>query len=110
MADYTYNSVAAIQRDNDLRLRLSACAQIEGVGDGNPWGWVDMRMWIFAATPGWGAKFLYALDVHKTDEEYRPGYDEAVITDLDILAAVQAQIAKEQQDAADLAAMQAAFE
>jgi len=88
---YTYNSVAAIQKSQSLRERLTACAAIEKYGDNNPWGWVDLRMWRFAAMPEWGDQWTYAVDRHKDDTDpYDPGRQEDVITDAQILSAVQA--------------------
>lgn len=87
----SYNSIAAIQQDNDLRMRLTACAAIENA-DQNPWGWVDMNMWKFAAQPGWGdtyAPALAAYDPENPGTTPSPGKNEEVITDNMILTAVQ---------------------
>ena len=84
-----YAAVASIQRDNDIRLRISACAALLDIGDFNPWGWVDMRMWKFAAQPTWGDAYEYAQNTHLQDSNYRPGWDAGVITDGMILAAVE---------------------
>lgn len=85
----SYNSMAAIQRDGDFRLRLTACVAMEGYDPDNPWNWVDQRMWRVAAIPGFGDKWASALVSHKDDADYSPGYDEACISDQEILAAVQ---------------------
>lgn len=91
----TYNDIADLQADNDIRKRLTACAALEGVI--GPWGWVDARMWVFAAQPGWGDAFGYAVAA----ENPRPGRDDSVITDAMILAAVQGVRALEASAPAD---------
>lgn len=83
----SYRHVAMMAADPDLAQRVTACAAIEGIPE--PWVWQNARAWRFAATPGWGEQYAYALDIHKEEPEYRPGWDEAVITDADILSAVQ---------------------
>ena len=83
MAD-KYWSVALVQQDGDLQSREIACAQIEGIPDANYW--VAANSWKYAAQPGWGEKYQYALDTLNPN----PGRDEAVITDGDILSATQA--------------------
>lgn len=80
----SYQTIALIAQDADLRQRLIACAA-EQAKDANPGHWVDQRLWRLAATPGWGASWASALLANIA----RPGWDESVITDAAILAAVQ---------------------
>lgn len=85
----SYNSIASLSLDADLKLRLAACVASEGKGGDYPEGWVEANRWQFAATPGWGDAYGYAVAVGKE----RPGRDEGVITDPMILAAVQPMLA-----------------
>lgn len=81
----SYNDIATIAKDGDLRERIAACAADEGVREPHPTTWADRHQWILAASPGWAEAYGYALN---TNAE-RPGRSEAVITDGMILAAVQ---------------------
>lgn len=80
----SYQTIALIAQDADLRQRLIACAA-EQAKNTTPGHWIDQRLWLLAATPGWGDKWASAL----AGSNPRPGWDESVITDGDILAAVQ---------------------
>lgn len=84
----SYRSVALMAADNGIKQRLIACAAIEGIE--TPWVWVDQNIWTFAAQPGWGEAYAYALNIHKDEPGYEPGWDEAVIADPMILASTQA--------------------
>lgn len=79
----SYTSIADLFQDQDIRLRLIACATKEEKP--NPIAWVDERLLQFAAKPGWGEAYEYALNTGVN----RPGRDPGVITDAAILAAVQ---------------------
>lgn len=79
----TFNNVAAIRLDSDLRLRIVACAAIEDIP--NPEQWAEVRAWDFASTPGWAEQWAYGVAANVE----RPGRDEGVITDGDILGRVQ---------------------
>lgn len=81
----SYNSIFTLSQDADLRSRLTACAAVEGKGGDFPEWWVQSNIWTLSITPGWGDAYGYAVSVGKE----RPGYDESVITDAMILAAVQ---------------------
>lgn len=82
MAD-KYWSVSLIAADQDLQQRVVACAAIENIFD--PLTWAHAHAWDYASQPGWGEKWQYALDSGDTS----PGRNDAVITDADILTAVQ---------------------
>ncbi|MCS3426735.1 hypothetical protein [Leucobacter aridicollis] len=84
MSFYTQALIAA---DQDIVLRVTACAARERVQD--PHSWTAQRMWEFSAQPGWREKYASALASGVQD----PGRDEWVITDADILAAVQSILA-----------------
>jgi hypothetical protein len=81
MAFYDVSLLAA---DNDFISRTRACATIEGIAD--PMEWTNEYIWQMAATPSFGDKYQYAL---ATGIE-NPGRQESVISDADILSAVQA--------------------
>lgn len=77
-------------QDYGLIMRIAACAATEGV-PGNPSSWADDRWQKLVASPGWDAAWASAVTGGIED----PGEDEAVITDGQILSAVQLLIAAE---------------
>jgi hypothetical protein len=93
MAD-SYLSIAHIASDSYMTSRMTACAaqqdQLGNVTLDDPGAWVSANAYVWASSPGWGEKWTYALDSHTDNPAYAPGNDEAVITDADILATVQA--------------------
>jgi hypothetical protein len=72
--------------DRELARRIVACAATEGVAE--PEAWVVAHKWELSAQPGWDAAYAYAID----SKNLHPGEDEGVITDANILTAVQALI------------------
>lgn len=82
----SYAAIAQLWQDPDIRLRLIACAATEGHTT-DAVAWVDQHLLAFAAQPGWGDAYTYALDVGTIQ---RPGWDAGVINDQMILSAVQA--------------------
>ena len=93
MAD-SYLSISAIANDSWIRERMNAAAvQQEHLGsvvlDPDALAWVAKNAYLWAASPGWGEKWEYALATHPDGENYEPGKDASVITDDDILATVQ---------------------
>lgn len=84
----SYATVATIRQDPWIRDRVAACVATEGIA-GRPEEWPIVNAWQLAVQPGWAAAWESALAAHPGDPEYRPGADEAVITDGQILAAVQ---------------------
>lgn len=93
MAD-SYLSIAAIAGDAYMNSRVTACAvqqaHLGSVTLDDPAAWASANSYLWAASPGWGEKWTYALDSNPDDPGYAPGKDDAVITDADILASVQA--------------------
>jgi len=101
MADDSYLSIATIASDEHMTQRLNACAtqqqhlgSIEisakwGETPGNAQTWVADSRYLWAASPGWGAAWDYALNSHPNQPDYQPGADPAVITDQMILSAIQ---------------------
>jgi hypothetical protein len=79
-----YSDIALLSADNDFTLRSRACVATEGESD--PVGWVNSHIWQLAATPGFGDKYGYAV----LTGIVRPGNDQSVISDGDILSSVQA--------------------
>ena len=72
-----------LANDQDFMNRVGFCAEVEGRGF--DWG-IENRMKI-AASPGFAEAYESAL----VAEVENPGRDQAVISDNQILAAVQAQ-------------------
>lgn len=85
-----YSDIALLSADSDFSNRVSACYVTET--SENPSPWVPDHIWPMAAAPGFGDKYASAL----ANGVYRPGNDPAVISDPDILAAVQALVAQGQ--------------
>lgn len=81
----SYATIAEITQSGSLFNRLTAAAAQEGKNATSPGGWVSVHIWQLAASPGWSDKWESAQAGGVTD----PGANEAVITDADILAAVQ---------------------
>lgn len=81
----SYATIAEISQSGSLFQRLTAAAAQEGKSETAPSGWVSLHIWTLAASPGWSDKWESARVGGVTD----PGANEAVITDADILAAVQ---------------------
>lgn len=86
-----YSDVAAIQKSSTLAERcMGGVAQevvagsIEGDTSDIP-GWVSLRMWDYAASPGWADAWASAVIGGMTD----PGSNPGVITDSMILSRTQ---------------------
>lgn len=94
----TYRSQGKLAQDDNLLIRVVACAATQDVP--NPFGWAYDRAWKLSATPGWDDAYNYAL----TSGVQKPGSDESVITDASILSTVQNLLAKEAEAAAAPAA------
>jgi hypothetical protein len=86
-----YSDIALLSSDVDFYARTAAAYAVESLND--PAGiaanqWAQQHSWDMAAQPGFGEAYAYAV---ATGVE-RPGNDPAVITDGQILAAVQSLI------------------
>lgn len=79
----SYSTQAQMARDNDLLLRVAACAANEGVKDPEQWAW--KHQWEVSAQPGWDDAYAYAINAAV---EY-PGAQGTVISDAMILSGVQ---------------------
>lgn len=86
MAD-TYLAISQIAGDPDMLERVRACAAQQAIDGPEAWAYDQRYSW--AAQPGWGAQWDSGLAAHPADPDYRPGADPAVITDGNILSAVQ---------------------
>jgi hypothetical protein len=80
----SYKTQAKLAEDTEIRARITACVASEG--ELEPVRWVHEKRWLLSAQPGWDAAYAYAI----TAGNNHPGDDEAVITDGQILSAVQA--------------------
>jgi len=79
-----YSDVALLSADNDFIMRTRAAAAQEGEAD--PVQWSNAYIWQMAGSPGFGDKYASALAA----EVPRPGNDQSVISDPEILSAIQA--------------------
>ena len=79
-----YSDVALLAQDSDFILRTRAAVSQEGEPD--PVTWSNEHVWPMAGSPGFGDAYASAL----AGGIYRPGNDQAVISDSMILSAVQA--------------------
>lgn len=78
-----YSDIALLSADNDFINRTRAAVAVEGVAD--PVAWTSEHQWAMAASPGFGEAYGYAV----LTGVVRPGNDPSVITDGQILSAVQ---------------------
>lgn len=78
-----YSDIALLTTDNDFIFRIRACSSTEGELD--PIQWTQDHIWQMASMPGFGDKYSYAI----LNGVARPGNDQSVISDNDILSAVQ---------------------
>ena len=83
-----YYDIAQLGRDTQFLDRVAACYAVESAGKDDavdPPLWATQRSWVVAAQPGFGDAYAYAL----ANGNEAPGKDAAVITDAQLLAAVQ---------------------
>lgn len=85
----SYLSTALIRQDSWIRDRVAACVALEGVA-GDPVQWALDRAWELATQPGWASAWDSAL----ARDIAEPGRDAGVISDAQILSAVQSILAK----------------
>lgn len=86
-----YYDVALLAADADFTARTTAAYTIETLGTGGdvlPVQWAAEHAWDMAAQPGFGDAYASALAA----EVPGPGRDPSVISDPQILSAVQALI------------------
>lgn len=81
-----YYDVALLATNNDFAQRCQACFAVEDTDhDDDPAVWWSAHAWHMAAQPGFGDAYASAL----VSDSANPGRDQAVISDGQILAAVQ---------------------
>ena len=80
----SYRTQSLLAHDESFLSRVTACVASEG--ESTPQRWAHENQWILSAQPGFDAAYAYAIAAGVVD----PGNDEGVITDGQILAAVQA--------------------
>jgi hypothetical protein len=88
-----YYEVSLLARDPDFQSRIAACYGTETMAQ-DPESWALMHQWIMASQPGFGDAYTYALNSGVPN----PGRDPAVITDAQILTAVQMIIIEEETE------------
>lgn len=86
----SYYETGLLSRDMDFLLRIAACYALE-TRSNDPESWANQHMWQMASAPGFGDAYAYAIN----NGNETPGKDPAVITDGQILAAVQQLITQE---------------
>lgn len=82
-----YSDIAALAADTDFALRTTAAYATESLADDTiqPPQWQAEHAWDMAAQPGFGDAYASAV----LNGIPRPGKDPSVISDNQILAAVQ---------------------
>lgn len=90
-----YFDQSLLSTDPDFIARISACAAEQetqagaDLGGSAPPVWAAEHQWQIGAAPGFADAYAYALETGVD----RPGKDPAVISDADLLAAVQHELA-----------------
>lgn len=84
-----YSDIALLAADEDFKQRVNAAYATEVLDDPttrqHPNGWVFENIWFIASAPGFGDAYASAL----AGSVERPGNDPSVISDAQILSAVQ---------------------
>jgi hypothetical protein len=81
----SYTSQAQLSNDSDFLARTSAAAATEVPKTHQPTQWAADHIWWMAASPGFADAYESAL----AGDVERPGNDPAVISDAQILSAIQ---------------------
>ena len=84
-----YAEQADLSVDVDFTQRVAACAATQEEVTIHPLSWAGEHQWQVSAAPGFADAYASAV----AGEVERPGRDPSVITDEQILSAVQAEIA-----------------
>lgn len=88
-----YKDIIEMANSSSLIARVVACAAGEGIE--NPSQWVSQRTWKIASSPGWANQWSYAVDTATVNVNPDTGARSDVISDANILSAVQAIVASE---------------
>jgi hypothetical protein len=86
-----YYDVAQLSNDSDFLARCAAAYSTETLASAdreNPSQWISDHAWDMASQPGFGDAYASAI----AGGVERPGMDPAVITDGQILSAMQASV------------------
>lgn len=83
-----YSAIVDMANSASLRSRVAAAAAAEGASD--PEQWARANIWRIAASPDWATDWAYAVDTATVNVNPDTGARIDVISDADILAAVQA--------------------
>ena len=86
----SYSIQAQLSSDAEFIARVSSCAAEEVPKTHQPTQWARDHIWWVAAAPGFSEAYEYAINADNPN----PGKDPAVITDAQILGAVQALVAE----------------
>lgn len=84
----SYSSIAEMATSNSLMTRIAAAAAKERIA--GPKAWANTHMWELVSSPNWDAQWAYAVDNYQVNANPDFGARTDVISDADILAAVQA--------------------
>lgn len=84
----SYGSIADMAKSGSLLTRVAAAAAAESIQ--NPLQWANSHMWEIVGAPSWGDKWSYAQDNCNVNQNPDFGMRTDVISDADILTAVQA--------------------
>ncbi len=85
-----YYEQSLLSQDGQFRDRVAACYAVETTStDQQPTRWADSHLWAIAAAPGFADAYSSAL----AGSVPNPGADPSVISDAQLLAAVQAELA-----------------
>lgn len=87
----SYSSQAQLSKDVDFIARTAAAAAVEVPHTHQPEQWATDHIWWMAASPGFAEAYESALAASVE----RPGNDPAVISDAQILSAIQALVSEE---------------
>lgn len=79
-----YWETSQLARDSDFQSRIAACYGTETLAQ-DPESWSVLHQWQIASAPGFGDAYTYAINSGNP----APGKDPSVITDAQILSAVQ---------------------
>jgi hypothetical protein len=89
----SYSSIVDMANSASLIGRVTACAAQEGID--NPETWTRSNVWKICSSPGWAAAWQFATDNYQVNANPDYGARTDVISDSDVLAAVQAAQAVE---------------
>lgn len=87
----SYATVSLLARDGDFinRCNAAAATEIPAASPTHPINYVQEHVWTMAASPGFDAAYDSALATGVG----RPGWESSVISDTEILSAMQALLA-----------------